>query len=370
MKSEDYMQRALELARTRVGRTSPNPTVGAVIVKDGRIVGEGVHWRAGEPHAEVNALREAGEEARGATMYVTLEPCSHHGRTPPCVDAIIAAGIREVHIATIDPNPQVAGRGKAILEAAGIRVVLGEHEEEARRLNEAFMHWITTRRPFVIAKFAMSLDGKIATRTGASRWISGEEARAWVHTLRDQVDAILVGANTVLADDPRLTTRLPKPDVHHPVRVILDSRGRVPLTARVFSPHLPGETWVMTTEAMPQEHRRALEAQGVRVHVLPAREERVDVGALLAFLGEQEITSLLVEGGPTVLGAFFDEGRVNKVHAVIAPLIIGGEEAPTAVAGRGVEHPAQAPRLQEVTVERLGEDVLVTGYLPTGEGAG
>ncbi len=358
------MKRALELARTRQGRTRPNPTVGAVLVKDGRIVGEGVHRQAGEPHAEIVALQQAGDAARGATLYVTLEPCSHYGRTPPCVDAIIAAGVKEVHMATIDPNPLVAGQGKARLEAAGIRVVVGEYEEEARRLNEGFMHWITTGRPFVIAKFAMSLDGKIATSSGDARWISGEKARRWVHELRDRVDAILVGVNTVIQDDPLLTTRLPEPDVHHPIRIVLDSRGRAPLHARVFARETPGETWVMTTEAMPLTRRHAFEELGVRVVVLPAEPETgwVSLEALLMFLGQVEVTTLLVEGGGTVLGRFFDARAVHKVYAIVAPLIIGGE-APTPVQGQGVSRLAQALRLQMVEIERLGQDVLIGGYV-------
>ena len=359
---QDYMELALDLARHARGRTSPNPTVGAVIVKDGRVVGTGFHPRAGEPHAEIFALQEAGEQARGATLYVTLEPCSHHGRTPPCVEAIIAAGIREVHIAMIDPNPRVSGRGKAALEAEGIRVVVGEHEEEARELNETFAHWITTGRPFVIAKFAMSLDGKIATKTGASRWITGEEARHHVHELRDQVDAILVGVNTVLADNPQLTTRLPKEDVHHPLRIILDSRGRAPLDARVFSPDLPGQTVVATTEAMPSSTRSALEARGVKVWILPQQGGRVNLEALLDALGGQEVTSLLVEGGSTVLGSFFAAGLVNKVIAYVAPLIIGGTAAPTPVGGPGVSHLTDAIRLTRVRVERVGQDIVIQGY--------
>ena len=359
---KDFMLHALRLAQKARGRTSPNPMVGAVLVKDGRIIGEGFHPKAGEPHAEIFALRQAGEAARGATMYVTLEPCSHHGRTPPCVDAIIAAGVAEVHMAMIDPNPLVAGRGKAALEAAGIRVVTREHEQEAQELNEAFVHWVTQKRPFVIAKFAMSLDGKIATRTGDARWISGPASRQYTHELRDQVDAILVGANTVLADDPRLTTRLDKADVHHPLRVILDSRGRVPLSARVFSPDLPGQTLVATTEHMPPSHRRQLAAQGVEVLILPQREGRVDVAALLDALGQREITSLLVEGGSTVLGTFFDRGLVDKVLAFIAPMIIGGKDAPGPVGGEGSTSLAQAWRLERVRMEQLGNDILLIGY--------
>ncbi len=356
------MAEALRLAQRARGRTSPNPMVGAILVKDGRVVGTGYHPKAGEPHAEIFALRQAGPEARGATMYVTLEPCSHHGRTPPCVDAIIEAGVTEVHIAMIDPNPLVAGRGKAALEAAGIRVVVGEHEAEARALNEAFVHWITTGTPFVMAKFAMSLDGKIATHTGDARWISGPASRRFTHELRDQVDAILVGAGTVLADNPQLTTRLDREDVRHPLRVILDSRGRIPLNVRVYDPTLPGRTLVATTAAMPPSHRETLLAQGVDVWVLPDEDGRVSLTALLKRLGEHEVTTLLVEGGSTVLGAFFDQGLIHKVLAFIAPVIIGGNEAPTPVGGQGVKRLASAWRLDRVELKRLGEDVLIIGY--------
>jgi len=364
-----YMQRALELAARARGRTSPNPMVGAVIVRDGNIVGEGYHHRAGTPHAEIHALRAAGESARGATMYVTLEPCCFHGRTPPCTDALIAAGIAEVHMAMLDPNPRVAGQGRAALEAAGIRTVVGEEEAAARALNAAYVTWITTGRPLVIAKFAMSLDGKIATHTGESRWITGPEARRRVHETRDTVDAILVGAGTVLADDPQLTTRLDgRADVHHPLRVILDSRGRVPLDARLFDPHLPGRTVVATTAAMPEAIRRTLERQDVQVLSLPADEAgRVALPALLDALGRMEVTSLLVEGGATVLGSFFDAGLVDQVMAFVAPRIIGGAAAPGPVAGRGTPRLAATPRLRDVRVERLGRDLLICGWVEKSE---
>ncbi len=360
--SEDFMLRALQLAKRGKGRTSPNPMVGAVLVKNGRVVGEGFHPRAGEPHAEIFALRQAGENARGATLYVTLEPCNHYGRTPPCTKAIIAAGVAEVHMAILDPNPLVAGGGKKELEAAGIRTVVGEHENEAKKLNEVFLHWVTTGRPFVIAKFAASLDGKIATRTGESRWITGPEARRYAHELRDQVDAILVGVNTIIKDNPELTTRLEKKDVHHPLRVVLDSRGRAPLAARVFDPDLPGRTLVVTTEAMPQKTRQALSERGIEVLVPPADRGQVNLPALLHELGAREVTSVLVEGGSTVLGSFFAHGLVNKVVTFIAPMIIGGQEAPTAVGGSGVERLADAWRLKEIEVTKVGEDLLITGY--------
>ncbi|HEY66108.1 MAG TPA: bifunctional diaminohydroxyphosphoribosylaminopyrimidine deaminase/5-amino-6-(5-phosphoribosylamino)uracil reductase RibD [Caldilineae bacterium] len=357
-----FMRRALRLAERGRGRTSPNPMVGAVLVRDGQIIGEGFHPRAGEPHAEIMALRQAGKSARGATLYVTLEPCCHFGRTPPCTRAIIAAGVAEVHMAMLDPNPRVAGRGRAELEAAGIRTFVGELEAEARVLNETFIHWITTGRPFVIAKFAMSLDGKIATRSGDSRWITGPAAREQVHQLRDQVDAILVGVNTVIADDPQLTTRLDKDDIRHPLRVIVDSRGRIPLTAQVLDPVLPGRTMVATTEAMPIEQRRALSFRGVQVLVLPSQDGRVSLPDLLEELGRREVTSVLVEGGGTIIGTFFAQRLVDKVVAFIAPIIIGGREAPTPVGGLGVERLSQALRLERVQVEWLGSDLLVTGY--------
>lgn len=361
--SESFMQRAIELAEKARGRTSPNPMVGAVIVKDGRVVGEGYHQRAGEAHAEIHALRQAGGAAQGATLYINLEPCCHYGRTPPCTKAIIAAGIKEVHMAMLDPNPLVNGRGRAELEAAGIVTFVGEYEEEARQLNEAFVKYITTGRPFVTAKFAMSLDGKIATRTGDSRWITSEEARKEVHRLRDVTDAIVVGVNTVIADNPRLTTRLNKPDVHHPLRVIVDSRGRIPLTAKVLDPDLPGQTLVATTELMPKEKREQLLRRGIQELVLPDQGGRVSLPHLLDALGEREITSLIVEGGGTLLASFFAADLVDKVLAFIAPKIIGGREAPTPVGGEGVDSLADALQLERVMVEIVGDDVLISGYV-------
>ncbi len=365
------MQRALSLARLGRGRTGPNPMVGAVIVKDGRIVGEGYHQRAGEPHAEIHALRQGGEAARGATLYVNLEPCPHWGRTPPCTQAIIAAGITEAHVAMLDPNPLVNGRGRDQLEEAGIRVWVGEREAEARELNEAFMKYITTGRPFVTAKFAMSLDGKIATHTGKARWISGPDARRWVHQLRDVTDAIMVGVNTILADDPRLTTRLNdggkgrgNEEARHPLRVIADSRGRAPLTAKVLADDTPGQTLIATTEAMPLKKQRALERLGAQVLVLPARHGGwISLPHLLDALGERQVTCLLVEGGGTLLASFFEQRLVDTVLAFIAPLIVGGRQAPTPVAGQGVARLSQALQLEKTRVERVGADVLISGYV-------
>lgn len=356
-----FMARALDLARELAGRTSPNPAVGAVVVREGRIVGEGRYEGPGTPHAEVVALAAAGDAARGATLYSTLEPCCHHGRTPPCTDAIIAAGIAEVHCAHIDPDAKVAGKGKEALEAAGVRVVVGEGEAEACRINEAYCKHRATGRPFVIAKFAASLDGKIAATSGDSRWVSGPETRAWSHELRTRIDAIAVGVNTVLVDDPQLTARPgDRLAERQPLRVVVDSRGRTPRDAKALGCNVP--TLIATTDASSDAWRQQMAEAGARVEVLPDESGRVDLPALLDLLGGQEVLSLLVEGGGVLLGSFFDQRLVDKVHAVVAPMIIGGGTAPTAVAGVGTARMADALRLREVTVERLGDDMLVTGY--------
>jgi diaminohydroxyphosphoribosylaminopyrimidine deaminase/5-amino-6-(5-phosphoribosylamino)uracil reductase len=358
------MRRAFALARRAEGRTSPNPMVGAVIVKDGRVVGEGYHHQAGEPHAEVEALRDAGDSARGATMYVTLEPCAHYGRTPPCVDAIIAAGVAEVYYAVVDPNPLVNGKAHTQLEAAGITARLGLCEDEARELNRPFFKQVTTGRPFVTAKFAMSLDGKIATRAGDSRWISNEAARHRSHELRNVTDAILVGAGTVLVDNPRLTTRLSPlstlwgaepSDVRHPLRIVADSQCRAPLLAEIFDPALPGKTVLATTAAAPSIHCAELTARGVEVWTLPADGNgRVSLPALLDEIGRRGMLTLMVEGGSELLGAFFAEKLVDRVWAFVAPIIIGGQNAPGPVGGSGIEALAQAMRLRQLQVEMIG----------------
>jgi len=358
------MALALTLARAAKGRTSPNPAVGAVLVRDGRVVGEGATQPGGRPHAETVALAAAGPLARGASLYVTLEPCSHHGRTPPCADTVIAAGVAEVHVATLDPNPLVAGKGANRVWAAGIPVRVGEGAREARALNEDFARWITTDRPHITAKFAASLDGRIATRTGDSRWVTGPAARAEVHRTRDGVDAILVGVGTVLADDPRLTTRLESParPVSHPWRIVVDSGARTPPTARVCDPGLPGRTTIAVTDRAPADRRAALEARGVEVLVMPSDADgRVSLDALLDDLGRRGAASLLVEGGSTLLGALFDGGYVDHVLAFLAPVIIGGRDAPAAVGGSGPVALAQAVRLLDPQVRSFGVDILVSG---------
>ena len=356
------MLRALELAGRAQGRTSPNPLVGAVLVKDGRIVGEGFHRRAGAPHAEVEALRAAGEAARGATAFVTLEPCAHHGRTPPCVDALIEAGVAQVYSAGEDPNPHVNGGGHARLRAAGIHVHTGLCSEHAREINRPFFKYIACGQPWVTAKFAMSLDGKLATRRGDSQWITGEEARGRGHQLRNMADAVLVGSGTVLADDPRLTTRLPEyeGDVRHPLRIVVDSSGRVPRTSRIFAADLPGDAALATTAAAAEKHCGGLQSQGVQVWRLPADGSgRVDLGGLLDEIGRRDMLTLLVEGGGELTGSLVDDGLLDEVYAFVAPLLIGGRAAPGPVGDPGAGALAQALRLGNMVTEQIGADVLI-----------
>ena len=360
----DYMAQALSLAKLALGQASPNPAVGAVVVKSGEVVGQGYTQLPGSRHAEVSALKQAGEQARGGVMHVTLEPCCHYGRTPPCSQAIIAAGISELHLAMLDPNPLVSGRGRDELEKEGIKTYVGEHEAEAKEINEAYIKFITTGMPFVTAKFAVSLDGKIATRNGDSKWLSGTEARKYVHNLRYTADAIMAGVNTILADDPHLTTRCGVRGGKarkQPLRVIVDGKGRTPLTARLFSE--PGKTLLALGRFTTPEEVRALAQVGAELLELPSEEGRVDLEKLLKALGEREITSVLVEGGGILFGSLFDRGLIDKVIAFIAPIIIGGQEAKTAVAGSGVDKVADALKLDRISVERLGEDLMVSGYV-------
>jgi diaminohydroxyphosphoribosylaminopyrimidine deaminase/5-amino-6-(5-phosphoribosylamino)uracil reductase len=359
------MRRALSLAKLALGQSSPNPAVGAVLVKGDEVIGQGYTQPPGSHHAEVQALRQAGREAAGGTMYVTLEPCAHYGRTPPCTDAIIEAGVSEVHMAMLDPNPMVSGRGQAELDKAGIKTSLGEREEEAREVNEAYIKFITTGMPFITAKFAMSLDGKIATRTGDSRWISGTESRKYVHFLRYISDAIMAGVNTLLADNPHLTTRCSggKGGVarKQPLRVIVDGNGRTPLDAQVFSE--PGETMLVMGHKLNTKLKTAFTKAGAEVMEPPEDEPKVDLKTLVRDLGRRDITSIMVEGGGILLGSLFDLGLVDKVIVFIAPIIIGGAEAKTPVAGEGVGKVTEAFRLERTKVGTLGDDVVVSGYV-------
>lgn len=360
------MDEALRLASLGLGLTSPNPAVGAVCVRDGQIVGSGYHARAGGPHAEVVALEAAGDAARGATLYVTLEPCSHYGRTPPCADLCIQAGLSRVVIAMIDPNPQVSGAGIERLRAAGIQVEVGLRREEAAKLNEAFIVYMKEKRPFVHFKTAMSADGKVACHTGKSQWITSEASRHEVHRLRARHDAIMVGVGTVLADDPRLTVRLPDaadaPGVKQPTRIIVDSSASIPLRARCLEgAGDSAEVIVAVTDAAPPRKVEALRERGARVWVGTGPNGQVDLVKLLHDLADLQITSIFLEGGPTLAGSFFEHDLVDRVTVFMAPLILGGSAAPSPVAGQGVDEPQQGYRLTNVSHRFFGEDLMWTG---------
>ena len=362
-----FMGQALDLARQALGTTSPNPAVGAVLVKDGVIAGQGATQPPGQAHAEVVALKEAREAAKGATLYVTLEPCCHWGRTPPCTRAVIEAGVAEVVVAFPDPNPVVAGNGVNELRNAGIAVTALHHDsperEQARELYEGFAKHISTGLPFVTAKFAMSLDGKIATRTGDSKWVTGPEARAMVQRMRRETDAVMVGIKTVLADDPALTARdsAGQPLARQPLRVALDSHCRMPVESQLL--HQPGQTLVYTTAAAPPESVRGLEKTGAEVFTLGATAVgQVCPSEALADLGRRGAVNLLVEGGGLTLGSLFDNRLVDKVQAFVAPVIIGGLGAASPVEGAGAELMAHAMRLERASIRQIGPDWLITGY--------
>ena len=355
------MALALELAWSAVGLTSPNPPVGAVLVRGDRVVGEGFTQPAGQAHAEVVALNSAGDLARGATLYVTLEPCSHYGRTPPCTEAIIAAGVSEVHVATIDKNPRVSGSGIGQLRRADIAVHVGQGQYQADELSAPHSKLVSTGRPLITAKFAMSLDGKIATRTGDSKWITSEESRRYVHELRARSDAIMAGIGTVIADDPQLTARRPDgtPLPRQPLRVVVDSSGRIPLESTLL--RQPGETLIAASGGS-EEKLAHLEEAGAEILTLSALDGRVDLLVLLTELGDRGVTSVFVEGGATLLGSLFDAGLVDRVVAFVAPMIIGGDSALSPVGGVGFERMADALRLKDIQNQTFGEDVAVTGW--------
>ncbi len=353
---EKFMRRAIALAEQGVGWTAPNPMVGAVIVKDGRVIGEGYHRKCGELHAERNALAALTEPAKGATMYVTLEPCCHHGRTPPCTEAILEHGIARVIIGSRDPNPLVSGKGVETLRAHGIAVEQDVLRSECDALNPEFFHFILTGRPYVVMKYAMTLDGKIASHTGVSQWITGETARAHVHRLRGRFAAILAGIGTVLADDPMLNCRLP--GAHQPVRVIVDSHLRIPLDSQLC--RTAGQYPTVVAYAVCSEDRvRALNALGVRAVCLPGADGRVDLRALMDWLGQEKLNSVLIEGGGQLHEAALRAGVVNHVCAYVAPKLLGGAEAKTPVEGLGADTPDGAAQLSGLQVTQLGGDLLL-----------
>jgi len=353
------MRAALALARRGLGSAWPNPAVGCVLVRDGVVVGRGWTQPGGRPHGESEALARAGSAARGATAYVSLEPCCHWGKTPPCTDALIAAGVARVVVPVEDPDPRVSGRGIARLRAAGIEVVIGLLAEEAAALNEGFFRRIGAGRPMVTLKLASTLDGRIATQTGESRWITGEDARRRAHLLRARHDAVMIGSNTAIADDPELTCRLPGLAERSPVRIVVDGRLRVPLTARLVRDAPERPTWFVTRKDDAPERHRAFEECGVVLIAVPPAGETVDLKAALQELGQRGLTRILVEGGAALAAALLRAGLVDHLAWFHAPRVMGGDGVP-AVAPFGLEHLADAPRFTRRHVERVGEDLLET----------
>ncbi|MEW6097254.1 MAG: bifunctional diaminohydroxyphosphoribosylaminopyrimidine deaminase/5-amino-6-(5-phosphoribosylamino)uracil reductase RibD [bacterium] len=349
IESEKYIKRTFQLAKKALGKTSPNPMVGAVVVKDGKVVGEGYHLEAGTPHAEINALKEAGTQAKGATLYVNLEPCSHKGRTPPCTKSIIKAGIKKVVVSMLDPNPLVCGKEE--LEKAGIQVEVGVLEKEAKELNEVYIKYISTKLPFVILKSAITLDGKITIHSKS--WITSEESRKLVHQIRSQVDAILVGKNTILIDDPLLTARIE--GAKEPIKIIVDTNLKIPLDAKVLKN--PKKVIIATTKDAPEHKVFTLEKLGAKVLILPKSKKMVDVIKLMKELAKMEIVSVLVEGGATINSSFLESGLVDKVLFFIAPKIAGNNQL------SAVGNLSETIRLKKFSVKKIGEDILVSGYL-------
>lgn len=356
------MRMALKLAAKARGRTSPNPMVGAVVVKNGKVLSRGYHQKAGEPHAEAIALAKAGKAARRATLYVTLEPCSHtNKRTPPCTPLVMQSGVKRVVVAMIDPNPQVSGGGIKALRRAGIEVVTGVLEADAKKLNETFMKHVTTGMPFVTLKIAQTLDGRIATAAGESKWITGEDARLAGHRLRDRHDAILVGINTVLKDDPSLTTRIP--GGRDPLRVILDTRLRIPLKAKVLVQRSSAKTLIATLDSMPKDRLGALLDAGADILIVKAKDGQVDLKDLMRKLGSFGVTSVLIEGGSAVNASALKSGIVDKVVLFAAPLLMTGADSLCSIGGASPARLSKAVRLHRMTSRWIGEDLMIEGYL-------
>ena len=360
---ERFMLRALELAELGRGRTNPNPLVGAVLVQKGKIAAEGYHQAYGSAHAEVNALAAAGKKAKGAALYVTLEPCSHYGKTPPCALAIIKAGVSKVFIGAVDPNPLVAGKGIAILRKAGVEVHSDLLSEKVSKQNEIFWHYIKTNTPFVVFKSAASLDGKTATAGGESQWISCRESRALVHRWRKEMMAVMVGVGTVLADDPSLTAREQGEIVGEPYRVVLDAFGKTPLSAKLFAQPTKAKTVLVCADSLSIAKQKSFEKLGARVIKVACEQGKLSAGECLRRLGELKIDSVLLEGGATLAASFLQSGAINKVQLFLAPKLIGGQDARSIFAGGGVANLAQATALSIESVKRVGEDLLVSSYI-------
>jgi diaminohydroxyphosphoribosylaminopyrimidine deaminase/5-amino-6-(5-phosphoribosylamino)uracil reductase len=360
---ETYMKMALSLAEQGRGWTSPNPLVGAVVVKDGEVVGKGFHQSAGGPHAEVFALEESGDDARGATLYVTLEPCNHTGRTPPCTHAILKSRIKRLVVGMKDPNPRVTGGGLDYLRRQGLDVAVGVCEDECRRLNEIFIKYASTTLPFVILKCAATLDGRIATRTGDSKWITNPHSRHFVHELRHAADAVMVGIGTVVKDNPQLTTRLEGRKGSDPMRIVLDTHLSMPLDAKLLHLSSNSDTLIVSSSSVSPEKRKSLQRAGVQLLSMGCHEDRIDLKALVRELGRRQITSLLIEGGSRVNGSALRAGIVDKVHMFYAPKICGGDDGVAVCAGPGVERMEQSMRLKDISVHRFEDDVMIQGYL-------
>ncbi len=358
-----FMKTALELAKQGVGYTSPNPMVGAVVVKDGRIVGKGYHSGPGRAHAEVNAIVDAGTEATAATLYVTLEPCNHEGRTPPCTEKILAAGVRRVVIAMKDPNPDVEGGGLEYLREKGIQIRAGVCEDQAKRLNEAYLKYVRTKRPFVIIKCAATLDGMIATKTGDSQWVSGEESRAFVHELRHASDAIMVGVNTIKRDNPSLTARLKGKKGADPKRIILDTNLSIPERAKVLQLDSDSDTFIVTGQSVPVQKKAAIAKDGIQFIQAPTRKGLIDLEYLMGILGKSAVTSLLVEGGGRVIGSSLRAGIADKIIFFYAPKILGGDDGIPICSGPGAELMRESIPVKNITVRRFGDDIMVEGYI-------
>lgn len=361
----NYMKKALELAEKGRGFTSPNPMVGAVIVKNGKIIGEGYHKKAVEPHAEVNAINAATESVEGATIYVTLEPCSHFGKTPPCSDLIIDKQLKKVVIAATDPNPLVSGRGIQRIRNAGIEVVTGVCEKESHKLNEVFNFFITTKLPFVVMKYAMSLDGKIATETGQSKWISSEDSRRHAHHLRAHLSGIMVGIGTVLKDDPKLTCRIP--GYKNPTRIILDSKLRIPLDSLVLSNQDEAPTLILTTRQAPESKRLDLQNKKIEVICVSEHMGKIDLKEAMRVLGEKGIDSILLEGGGTLNASALSADIVNKLSVYIAPKLIGGEHAISPIRGHGVQNMEDVYKIKNMEINRISDDIHIEAIIDRSE---
>ena len=355
-----FMNLAMRLALKAKGKTSPNPMVGAIVVKNGLIIGKGYHERAGLPHAEVVALDEAGEKAKGASLYVTLEPCSHFGRTPPCVNRIIKSGIKNVYVGMIDPNPLNNTRGMNALKQNKIKVEVGFLEESLKKINEPFIKYISKGMPFITVKIAQSLDGKIATKKGDSKWITSDKARGYAHRIRQRYDAIMVGVNTVLRDNPKLTSWFSK---KHPVKIIVDSQLSTPQEANIFSPNSKVIIVTLPTSAGQQTENRKILREKAKILEVKEKGGQINLRDMMKKLAQLEITNIIVEGGGTLIGSLFDEGLVDKVLFFISPKIIGGKEALSSVMGKGISRIDKAIKLKDIQFRRIGEDFLVEGYI-------